>query len=337
MAELASGGGWRVLVGDEPPSSLVDDLRRGIATAPPAEAGVLAELELFGRLATTAMLPAMDRAFARWRPQFVLREACEYSAAVVARRMGTPFAQVAVSQGAIEASALETATPALADFGEGVVAQIRSSPYLTRFPGSLDPEAFGDTRRVGPSPAAAADPLPRWWDPPDAPVVYLTLGSLTGSLPIADDAYRALLDAVSGLEVRALLTVGHHLDPARLGPVPANVRVTAWVPQADVLGEAALVVCHGGSGTTLGALAAGLPLVVVPLFADQFANARRVEAAGAGLAVDAGPGGRLGPARHDPSRISAAVHSVLGELHYAEAARAPSPGRWPPSSRRTRS
>jgi UDP:flavonoid glycosyltransferase YjiC (YdhE family) len=47
--------------------------------------------------------------------------------------------------------------------------------------------------------------------------------------------------------------------------------------------------CHGGSGTTLGALAAGLPLVVVPLFADQPVNARRVAAVGAGLAVEPEP------------------------------------------------
>jgi UDP:flavonoid glycosyltransferase YjiC (YdhE family) len=45
-------------------------------------------------------------------------------------------------------------------------------------------------------------------------------------------------------------------------------------------------VCHGGSGTTYGALAAGLPVVVVPLFADQSANARAVAGAGAGLVVD---------------------------------------------------
>ena len=54
------------------------------------------------------------------------------------------------------------------------------------------------------------------------------------------------------------------------------------MPQADVLGHASLVVCHGGSGTTIGALAAGCPLVVSPMFADQPYNAWRVVDAGAG-------------------------------------------------------
>ena len=64
------------------------------------------------------------------------------------------------------------------------------------------------------------------------------------------------------------------------------MHVERFVPQADVFGHASLVVTHGGSGTTLGALAAGLPLVVVPLFADQPDNARRVEAVGAGVIAE---------------------------------------------------
>ncbi len=77
-----------------------------------------------------------------------------------------------------------------------------------------------------------------------------------------------------------LLTTGHELD---LGAAPSNVRVERWVDQADVLGEAAVVVGHGGSGTTLGALAAGVPQVVAPLFADQPYNAARVAVVGAGV------------------------------------------------------
>ena len=75
-----------------------------------------------------------------------------------------------------------------------------------------------------------------------------------------------------------LLTTGTDLD---LGAVPTNVHVERWVPQADVLAHASVVVGHGGSGTTLGALGAGQPLVVVPLFADQPNNAARVAIASA--------------------------------------------------------
>jgi UDP:flavonoid glycosyltransferase YjiC (YdhE family) len=97
------------------------------------------------------------------------------------------------------------------------------------------------------------------------------------------DPYRAALDAVTGLDVEVLMTTGAELD---LRDVPANVRVERWVPQAQALARAALVVCHGGSGTVLGALAAAIPLIVMPMFDDQFANARALKAAGAAVVAE---------------------------------------------------
>jgi UDP:flavonoid glycosyltransferase YjiC (YdhE family) len=92
--------------------------------------------------------------------------------------------------------------------------------------------------------------------------------------------------------------------------------------QEDVLGRADLVVCHGGSGTTIGALAAGLPLVVCPLFADQDANALSVQDAGAGVMVttDGSAAGlpRLGA--KDVASLREAIQRVLGEPAYREAA-----------------
>ena len=74
-----------------------------------------------------------------------------------------------------------------------------------------------------------------------------------------------------------LLTTGADLD---LGPVPPNVTVERWVPQTRRARRARLVVCHGGSGTVLGTLAAGLPLIILPLFADQATNAERARERG---------------------------------------------------------
>jgi hypothetical protein len=113
----------------------------------------------------------------------------------------------------------------------------------------------------------------------------VTFGSVVGGLPEAGAVYRAALQAAGTLPVRVLLTVGSTFDPATLGPIPANAHVEPWVAQEDVLAEAALVICHGGSGTVLGALASGVPLVVCPLFADQSANAGMVQDAGAGVVV----------------------------------------------------
>ena len=90
-------------------------------------------------------------------------------------------------------------------------------------------------------------------------------------MAIADEMYPVALEAVKDLPARVLLTVGNRIDITELGPIPANIHVEPGSSRRRVP-EASLVICHGGSGTTFGALAAGLPLVIVPLFADQFAN-----------------------------------------------------------------
>ena len=87
--------------------------------------------------------------------------------------------------------------------------------------------------------------------------------------------------------------------------------------------DATLVVAHGGSGTTYGTLAAGVPLVIVPLFADQLVNAERVAEAGAAVVVepdrDAERGmGNLRP-QHAP-RLRAAIETILADPSYARAA-----------------
>jgi UDP:flavonoid glycosyltransferase YjiC (YdhE family) len=98
--------------------------------------------------------------------------------------------------------------------------------------------------------------------------------------------------------------------------------VERWVNPADVLAQADAAVSHGGFGTTLGAVAAGLPLVVVPLFGDQPDNASRIEAVGAGVVIWPEPGGPPVPIRTsiDPTPLREAVETVLGDPAYARVA-----------------
>src|SRR5699024_9122648 len=107
----------------------------------------------------------------------------------------------------------------------------------------------------------------------DRPFVYVTFGSVAGGMAMVAGVYAAAVEAVADLDADVLLTVGRDTDPSSFGRVPRHVRVERWVDQASVLTRASVVVCHGGGGSTLGALAAGVPVVAVPLFsADQFIN-----------------------------------------------------------------
>jgi hypothetical protein len=271
------------------------------------------------------MLPVMESAIRDWQPNVILHETCEYASAVAGVRLGVPVGQVALSPAEVEWGSIKVASLALNEHLDGVTDALRMSPYLTRFPATLDPSPFPRTWRYREPIAPRRGALPAWWGPCAAgPLVYVSFGTIVVQMPFAEDLYRAVIEAVDGLPARVLMTTGRGFDVSRLREVPGNVHVEAWIEQlADVLGEAELVVCHGGPGTVYGALAAGVPLVAVPLFADQFANSHTVVQAGTGIQVlpEGGyPGLRDLASRLDASRIRAAIQTVLADRSFRESA-----------------
>ena len=168
------------------------------------------------------------------------------------------------------------------------IERLREGPLLTRSPGDED----GVHRYRTDVPRRRT-----------AELVYVTFGSEAAGSPHYPRVYREAAEALDGLPV--LMTVGDRGDPAELGPLPRSVRVERWVSQADVMARAAAMVSHGGSGSTLMALAAGVPQAFVPLFVDGPANARRVAELGAGIVAE---------------DLRAAVEALLDDAAYAVAA-----------------
>jgi UDP:flavonoid glycosyltransferase YjiC (YdhE family) len=320
IAPLVDASGFAFSAGGEPSEEQIAPIRERLPVASPAEASRLGNLELFARLAADAMLPHVDALCARWRPDVVLRDPCEYASAVVAHTRGIPTAQIAISLAEAEDGSIAAAAPALEARRPSLVHELMTDPYLTRFPSSLDPSPFTDTVRFH-EPTRTARPLPDWWDGARGPLVYVTFGTVLGHMTLAAEVFRTAIDAVAELDARVLLTVGHRFDASELGLLPKRVHAEAWVDQHDVLTQADLVVCHGGSGTVFGALGAGVPLVVVPVFADQFENARRVAAVGAGLVVDTEPDAanecRRPIGRADAPCITDAIQAVLDDTGFA--------------------
>jgi MGT family glycosyltransferase len=142
----------------------------------------------------------------------------------------------------------------------------------------------GNVRYVGPQlDDEAGDAGGGTWDDPGGrPLVLVGLSSTVMSHE-AELLQRAA-DALGRLPVRGLVTTGPAVNPAVIR-APANVSVCRWVRHADVLPSCSAVLTHGGHGTVIKALTAGVPLVVVPLGRDQPDNAARVVYAGAGLRV----------------------------------------------------
>lgn len=161
--------------------------------------------------------------------------------------------------------------------------------FLDFWPPSLQPDpphvALADRHPVRPVAwSAPADRAPGWVrDDRDRPLVYVVFSTFFG---LDDAVLERILHGVAALDADVLAVVGQRRD--HTGPLPGNVRVERFVAQAEVLPHADVVVCHGGSGAFLGALAAGLPQLVIPSGADQFANADDLVRVGAGTRLAVG-------------------------------------------------
>ena len=272
--------------------------------------------QVYGRLDATAAVPGLDALVGRWRPDLLLRDSAEFGAALVAERYRLPCARVGCSLAVMESAFASAAADGLAALraAEGLPpdpegSTLLAGAYLTQFPHSLeDPACAGDGAWRFRDAAPAREPLPEWWHGAEDPLVYVSFGTVAASQGLFPGLYAAALDSLAELPVRVLVTVGEAGDPAALGPLPPGVHVERFVPQDRVLGAATVVVTHGGSGSVLGALAAGLPLVVLPLFADQPHNAARVAALGVGITIAGGPAAA--------GQIGAAVAAVLDNPAY---------------------
>ena len=281
--------------------------------------------EVFGRLDARLALPGLTEIVAGWRPDVVVREFCEFGSLVAAAKAGVPQVEVAIGLAATIANALPIVESPLAELDaiaglpEGTAFRALSSgPILSCIPAEVDGEGATGGERVSRFRDASlttgpeAPPLP--WGDQDHPLVYVTFGSVAAGLPPFAGVYRAVLDALACEPVRVLMTTGAAVEPGALGPLPANARVERWWPQTAVMPHTDAVVGHGGFGTTMTALASGVPQVVIPLFAfDQFVNAERVAAIGAGVCLDGGPDAA--------SVLAPALADVLCDPAYQEGAR----------------
>jgi MGT family glycosyltransferase len=157
---------------------------------------------------------------------------------------------------------------------------------------------------------------PGLWEPPAEPLAWLSAIDRPIVLATCSTEYQAdgaiiqaTLDGLAGEPVFTVATTAA-LDPSSFR-APGNARVERLLPHGPLLERAACVICHGGMGITQKALAAGVPVCVVPFGRDQLEVARRVEVAGAGV--------RLSPRRLTPSGVREALSATRACKAGAEA------------------
>ena len=242
--------------------------------------------ELFIALDARAALPGMLALVHNERPDLIVRETTEFASCVAAAHFDVPVVDVGPHLDAAidtDAGLREIAAPALEQLGPFRL----DAPVVTLSP-------FGDTDAVTRFRHPAGERV-------DESLIYVSFGSEIRS----PDRFRETAYALADVPRRVLMTIGRHVDPDALGPLPANVRVERWVDQGEVMPHAAAMVGHGGSGGTLAALAAGVPIAFLPQFVDGPANAARVAGLGAGIVA---------------TDVAAAVHELLEDPAYRAAA-----------------
>lgn len=246
-----------------------------------------------------------------WAPSLLVCDALEYAGPIAAGLAGVPHATHAFGS-PMPRAVIDDAADAMAPLWRAHGLEPRSHAglfehlYLDIYPRSLQASRVPTGTTVQPMrPAPVVTPVPD----PDVPLVYVTFGTVFGR---DLSCHRTVLAGIAGLPIRVLVTLGPGADPAALGEQPPNVHVAEFVPQAEILPRASVVVSHAGSGTFLAALAAGLPQLLLPLGADQFRNAAAGAATGAAIRID--------PEAFDAAAVRQALVQLLGEPAYAAAA-----------------
>ena len=307
---------------DDVPAEVMGPIFGRLPSLSHDEANRVVIADIFGRLDAQAALPGMRDIVNDWGPDLILREPCEFASLALARQRGIAHATVAIGVRAMTDVVADMVAAPLRELDELIGlphgscdVAMRTTTMFSTVPELLDGSSSASTHRYRNDPANAIGQLPPAWGDPNHPLVYVSFGSVAGSLTSFKDLYRSILDVLADQPIRVLLTTGHGLDPADLGAAPANFRVEQWWPQADVMPHAAAVIGHGGFGTTMSSLAAGVPQIVLPLFSlDQRLNAERIGAIGAGLALE--------PGEETMHVLPEAVRRVLSDTSFKDAAAA---------------
>ncbi|KOV84067.1 hypothetical protein ADL03_18710 [Nocardia sp. NRRL S-836] len=211
-----------------------------------------------------AMTAPLQALATRWRPDVVLHE--PLAAAGSTLDVPSIVQDVSLFDG-LELTAAVSARMKAETHAPATV--LRTAPAsLAKFPGGL-PMRF--------VPHAGTGEVPAWLaEPSGTPRILVSRSTAPG--PGAGRMMAAVVEAAAHVDAEFVL-----VRPDRTDGLPDNVRTTGWVPVPAVLPFCDGIVHHGGAGTLLAALAAGVPQLVEPGPGDRTAHATAVAGRGAGL------------------------------------------------------
>ena len=154
---------------------------------------------------------------------------------------------------------------------------------------------------------------PEWaepWTPPDGDDRPFVLVAMSTTFMDHVEQLQRAVTALGSLPVRGLVTTGPAVNPEQI-EAPDGVTVTRSAPHREVLAHTDVLVTHGGHGTVVKGLVAGVPIVCMPTGRDQPDNAARLVHRSAGVKVSKNA---------SPAKVAAAVRRVLDDPSYRRCA-----------------
>jgi MGT family glycosyltransferase len=180
---------------------------------------------------------------------------------------------------------------------------------------------------VGPIvPQRVDEALPSWVHAlGDKPLIWVYCGNprYGGGVATPIDSIvviRTAIAALSELPVNVVLTTGFQELPPEFASLPPNFHHAAYLPGRAMAERCDVMVHHGGHGSTMTALLAGTPAVIVPTITERESNARRVAFLGAAEVVLPTDGAE-GEKQADVRNFADKVKRVLSDATYRESAR----------------
>jgi UDP:flavonoid glycosyltransferase YjiC (YdhE family) len=290
------------------------DLQAGRTPPRTFEDGLVAHGEAFGRMAA-GQLAGIRTLVRSWRPDVVVSERAEFAGPLAAAEHGTPRAEFQWGIPSLDEYRTGAARVLAGALGERGLTGL-PSPHLVlnAWPPSLRLAHAAGHRGVRHVAYNGEARVPGWaLAPRPRPRVCVTLGTLLPRLgdTARPDALSRVLADLQRLDVELVVAVADDVA-ARWEPLPGRIRHVGMLPLAQVLPACDALIGHGGHGTTLTALAAGCPQLLLPQFDDQVDNAGAVAKAGAGL--------RLYPEETGPGVVAEAVRALLEDPRFGRAA-----------------
>jgi UDP:flavonoid glycosyltransferase YjiC (YdhE family) len=280
--------------------------------------------EIFAGIRPRRMVPELLALAETWRPDLVVHDSREFSAPIAAELLAIPHAMIEVHAAGFMAahgvSLLEPFQRARVHFGlpaRPALDLLHEHLVLAPFPPALhaaEDSIAPTVYHIRSLPDDENSALPAWlYESPSRPLVYASLGTVVSAGPRGARLFPILLDGLREVDAEVVVTLGNDVDPAALGPQPSHIHLERFLPLQALLPRCALALFHGGSGTLGHAVANGLPMVILPISADQPDNAHRC--------ADLGVSRTLDWERLTPQDVSEAVRDVLHAPSYRERAR----------------